>query len=124
MSTVYEFAKASLTGTKLFDEIVATGLPIDGTGITAIALAGGNVRIRFQRALDAGEQTTVANLVTAHVAKPPRKGKTVAVLSAEIQALSAADRNKLLVGIAAEFLGRRRAFARSLGIAIDGDEIA
>lgn len=51
-----------------------------------------------------------------------RKPKAQAALLTAIQSLSAADRNKLLAAMAAEFLRENPDFARRLGIALDGDE--
>ncbi len=64
---------------------------------------------------DAVEQTAVAVVVPARVQRP------LAAILADVQGLPAAERNKLLAAVCAAFLQQNPAFARELGIAIDGD---
>jgi hypothetical protein len=51
-----------------------------------------------------------------------RRRRSYADLMGEITALSAADRNKLLNAVCADFLREHPDFARRFNIAVDGDE--
>ncbi len=53
---------------------------------------------------------------------PQRRPRQLANLIADIQALSAADRNKLTMATLAGFLQNHPGLARSVGISLDGDE--
>jgi len=53
-----------------------------------------------------------------------RKARRLADVLADVQALGAADRNKLLAAVCAAFLIDRPKFARALNIPIDGDQPA
>lgn len=52
----------------------------------------------------------------------PRRPRPLADLITALNALTAADRNRLMVAIAAAFLQDHPGAARALGVALDGDE--
>jgi len=53
---------------------------------------------------------------------PRRRPRAFADIRADIQALSAGDRQNLLAAMAAEFLREHPAVARRIGLGFDGDE--
>jgi hypothetical protein len=68
--------------------------------------------------------TASINAVIAAFDWSPRRPRAISNLAADITALSASDRNKLQIAIAAKFLQDNPRFARALSIAVDGDEVA
>jgi hypothetical protein len=68
-------------------------------------------------------QRAQAATILAGFSFEKRKQRTRAALLADVQALSAQQRNLLLNAVAVDFLQREPEFARRIGIGIDGDEI-
>lgn len=102
--------------TRLHEAIEDAGIPIFG-------LRGepGSVAIDFSPAATA-QQIADAGDIVASFDWTPRRPRTYLSIISDIAALAAADRNKLLAAVAADFLRRAPRFAQKLGIGIDGDE--
>lgn len=67
MATTYDYSKTPVNGHRLENEIVKAGLPAPSYVTWNSAETPYNLHITFASALDAGQQTTLAGVVTAHV---------------------------------------------------------
>jgi hypothetical protein len=118
-------AKA-VDGAKLMDEIFAA-IPslrprdVNGVKTPRIGVSATDTQVTIELPDDADE-AAVRAVVAAHQKPAPRKKKGRDALRAEIKNLSNADYKELIAAMAAEYLRGNPGFARSLGIALDGDE--
>jgi hypothetical protein len=120
--TVAKRADGPALMTELFAALPALRpAKVNGENFPRCGVSAGaeSVTVEFPDDVD---EAAVRAAVSAHVPPVPRRQKGLAALLTEIQSLTTADRNKLLAAMAAEFLRERPAFARKLGINLDGDE--
>jgi hypothetical protein len=102
-------------GERLHDELTRQAIPIVGVS-------------EVPRRIDYADAATVAQRVQGNTLLgtwdwSPRRPRKLADLITAINALAAADRQKLLTAAAAELLQRYPRLAIGLGITLDGDEL-
>lgn len=102
--------------TRLDEIIKEAGIPIFG-----LRGVQGDVKIDFNPSATVQQRTDAAAIVASFDWTPRRKRAYLNLIN-DIAALSAADRNKLLAAVAADFLRRFPRFAQRLSINVDGDE--
>lgn len=68
------------------------------------------------------EQRDQAAAIVAAFDARPRRRRPLASIAQDIAGLSAADRNRLVAAVCAAYLQDHPGFARTLSLAIDGDE--
>lgn len=104
-------------------DIRAAGIPIDGVALLDPASAPPTVRIDFQASATQAQRTQAQSIVSGFD-WTPRRPRPLATLRTEITNLTQAQRNTLLIMIAADFLREHPRAAEALGISISGDEPA
>lgn len=100
---------------KVHEALAAAGIPIDG-----VAVGSAGMRIDFRPEATA-PQRQQAQAIAASVAVLPRKPADRAAVRQAIAALSAADRQRLMIETTVDWLLDHPQAARKLGIAVDGD---
>lgn len=101
---------------KIHEALTAAGIPIDGVSVGPTGL-----RIDFRTEATA-QQRLQAQAIAAGVDIVPRKPADRAAVRQAIAALSAADRQRLMIETTVDWLIDHPQAARKLGIAVDGDE--
>lgn len=101
----------------LHQHLIGLGLPVVGVS----GNSAGNVRVDLAPGHTA-QQASDANAAAQAFDWVPRRARSYASLISDIAGLSAADRNKLLAAVTADFIRRHPKFASTFSIAIDGDE--
>lgn len=91
------------------------GIPIDGVSV------GESIRVDY-RPEATQQQRSQAAAIVAGLDLRPRRPRSLPSIAADIAGLSAADRNRLVAAVCAAYLQDHPAFARTLSLAIDGDE--
>lgn len=81
------------------------------------------VELHFDPAATASQRAQAAQILAGFIFEP-RRPRSRASLLADVQALTAAQRNLLLAAVAVDFLQREPGFAQKLGINLEGDEVA
>ncbi len=81
------------------------------------------VELHFGPSVTAPQRALAAQLLAAFAFEPRRPRSRASVL-ADVQGLTAAQRNLLLAAMAVDFLQREPDLAQKLGINLDGDEVA
>lgn len=81
-----------------------------------------SVVVQYKETATAGEKAAAEALVATFKSRKERKPRSLSDLVTAITALSAQDRAKLQIAIAAEWLQSNPGAARKLGIDLDGDE--
>jgi hypothetical protein len=100
---------------ELTEQLQAAAIPCQGLDADG--------RVDFLPAATAADRRAAADLVAAFDTRP-RQPKPVDGLAAEIRQLAAADRDRLLDRMLAEWLAAHPTAGRKAGIPIDGDELA
>lgn len=108
------------TATRLHKALLAAGIPIDGVSIDR-ATQPPTVRVVFKPEATDQQRTQAQAIIDAFDFRR-RRPRSLAALAQDVTNLSAADRTRLQVAIAAQFLQQNPQFARDLGIGVDGDE--
>lgn len=101
---------------KIHDALTAAGIPIDGVAVGATGM-----RIDFRPEATA-QQRQQAQTLAASVDVAPRKQADRVAVRQAIAALSAFDRQRLMIETTVDWLLDHPQAARKLGIPVDGDE--
>lgn len=130
MSTEFRFAA---TLDRLQAQMKTAGIPL--TGISPRQPEGDEtphfvdrgqgffVELHFGPSATAPQRALAAQILAAFSFER-RRPRSRASLMADVQALTAAQRNQLVAAMAVDFLQREPDFAQKLGINLDGDEVA
>lgn len=97
-------------------------IPIEGIALINATTNPPTIRVDYKASATQAQRDQGAAIVAAHDWRR-RRARSLAALTTSINNLSAADRQKLQVAVAAEFLQRNPQFAKKLNINVEGDEL-